>query len=414
MRTLLFKSLLLCSLLAEMSVPVSAQILKKNKIPGSDLYKVSSMGKYGLETEDGRIILSTEYEDIVFVDSVAVLTRDGGVLYGNVDLSGNVTFFKRPVGKAVKKDLKTYYSDGYVLVKFSDEKWRYVDREGNYLHKGGTTWKIQFDGSKNGDARPFLNGYAAGILPREGLWRCVDTNGQERFVMPDEWIHYITAVHDNNGIMECVAITSSGVYLCQEDPNDPKHYAIRERLDPSSGFVNSYDPEIGQTVIKINSQFNSVLYLDDKARAVRFSNNDGERYFIEEARPVEEPEPVVVEEEPEPEIPVFDVETDLSIKAANSQVKATSANKANVKFIFKNMSEDAASGDLEVKITYEGQTRSYTFSLNPLEEESRTIVLDARMPDLSKTVTFRIVVKDKETGATQTAKKSVKILSYRG
>lgn len=392
----------------------SAQILRKNKIPGSDLYKISSMGKYGLETEDGRIILSTEYEDIVFVDSVAVLTKDEGVLYGNVDLSGNVTIFKKPVGKAVKEDKRTYYSDGYVLVKFSDEKWRYVDREGNYLHKGGTTWKIQFDGGPNGDARPFLNGYAAGILPREETWCCIDTNGQERFVMPSEAIHYITAVHDNNGKMECVAITSSGVYLCQEDPNDHKHYAKRERLDPSSGYVSNFDPEIGQIVIKFDSRFNSILYLDDKARAVRFCNNDGERYFIEEARPVEEPEPEVVEEEPEPEIPVFDVETDLSIKTARNQVQATSANKANVRFIFKNMSEDAASGDLEVKITYEGQAKSYTFSLNPSEEESRTIILDARMPDLSKTVTFKVVVKDKETGATQTVKKQVKILSYRG
>lgn len=407
MRILLFNALLVCSLLAEMTA--SAQALRKNKIYGSDLYKVSSMGKYGLETEDGRVILSTEYDDIVFTDSVAVLTKDGGLVCGNVDLDGKVILFKRPVDYSV--EYKSYYSDGYMLVRTSKGRYMYVDRNGKYLHDGGTTWKIWFDD----DARPFMNGYAAGIRSKDEAWYQVDTNGKERFVLRGETAHYRTTAHNNNGVMECVVVTSSGVYRCQEDPNDPKHYAQRQLLDSSCKFLPVYDSELNQTILKFESHWNSALYLDYKARAIRFYNDQvGDIYFMEEYRPVEEPEPEVVVEEPEPEIPVFDVETDLSIKAANSQVKATSANKANVRFIFKNMSEDAASGDLEVKITYEGQTRSYTFSLNPLEEESRTIVLDARMPDLSKMVTFRIVVKDKETGATQTAKKSVKILSYRG
>lgn len=400
------------STLVMMIVLASSSSAQTNKtgyeVPINDnLTKVCSGNRFGLKMS-GEILVPVEYNNINFKNGIAVLSKADGLVYGNVREDGTVFYFQKPKYRIVKN--LDYYSDGFLLVKHPQrEKHMYIDYAGNPLKAGGTTFNVVFDDW----ARPFVNGFASGYKANDNACYHIDTDGRYQFKLPGRNVsQYRTSVHMKGDTLECVMFTSGGAYLYQADTTENHNIITLKQLTIDDIHMRE---TVGAEILFKFHTAGEVLTVDHLGRAVKLEKPNSETiYFIEEARPVEEPEPVVVEEEPEPVIPVFDVETDLSIKAANSQVKATSANKANVKFIFKNMSEDAASGDLEVKITYEGQTRSYTFSLNPLEEESRTIVLDARMPDPSKTVTFRIVVKDKETGATQTAKKSVKILSYRG
>ena len=397
----------LCVVLVTSSL--SAQSILDYKVQLTDnLVKVCSMGKYGVMTNDGISVVSVEFDDIIFSDdSLAVLTKNGNEIWGSVGLDGVAHIFKKSICKTVQN--KAYFSEGYIVVQHKNGKYMFMDREGDFLKIRETVQNVWFDDDKL--TRPFLNGYASGWRTKDNAMYHVDLNGRRRFNFRGNVTTYRTAVHNNNGKMECVIITPSGVYRCQEDS---LYYAnIIETLESTPNYVSEFDSESGYVVLKFNSYYHGILYLDSKGRAVKFSRDDkGEVYFIEEARPVVKQEEVVVEEVVEEQAaPVFDIEKDLNIRLRYSTVKASSDYDARITVVLTNNSE-VPSGDIKVKVSYEDKSISRTESIEPGKDETVTAVVDARMRQTSKNVSFKITATDAD-GKSVSVTKQATILQYR-
>lgn len=395
----------LCVVLVTSSL--SAQSILDYKVQlTDDLVKVCSGGKYGVMTNDGISVVSVEFDDIIFSDdSLAVLTKNGNEIWGSVGLDGVAHVFKKTTCKTVPN--KAYFSEGYLVVQHKNGKYMFMDRKGDFLKVRETIQNVWFDTQ---ETRPFLNGYASGIRIKDNAWYHVDKNGRRRFNFRGNVTTYRTAVHDNNGKMECVICTPSGVYRCQEDT---LYYAnVIETLETTPKFLSEYDEESGYIVLKFDSHYHGVLSLDSHLRAVKFSRDDkGEVYFIEEARPAAEPEVEVVEVVEEKAVPVFDIEKDLNISLRYSTVKASSDYDARITVVLTNNSE-VPSGDIKVKVSYEDKSISRTESIEPGKGETVTAVVDARMRQTSKNVSFKITATDAD-GKSVSVTKQATILQYR-
>lgn len=407
-----YKFALVCICVVLGVISLSAQSTLDYKVQLTDnLVKVCSMGKYGVMTNDGTSVVSVEFDDIIFSDdSLAVLTKNGHEVWGSVGLDGVAHFFKKSICKTVPN--KTYFSEGYLLVQHKNGKYMFIDRQGNFLKVGDTVQKVWFD--SNDSPRPFLNGYASGKRVKDNAWYHVDKNGRRRFKLTNGVSIFRSAVHDNNGNMECVIYTTDGVYLCQED--SVTYYAkITQILDPYPPHPESVaDNEIGFVVTKFHGSANNlVLYSDPQGRVVKYNRDDkGEVYLMEEARPVVKQEDVVVEEiVEEPVAPVFDIEKDLNISLRNSTVKASADYDARVTVVLMNNSE-VQSGDIKVNVSYEGKAISRTESIEPGKSKNVVAVVDARMRQPSKNVSFKITATDAD-GKSVSVTKQATILQYR-
>ena len=95
---------------------------------GNGLYKVKSGDFYGVIDENDNVVVSIEYQDIVFKDGRALLTKDN-VLYGLIDSLGSVKNFSG-IYKVHPK--YKYVYEGYIPVSFVKnwmfpDKWGYID-----------------------------------------------------------------------------------------------------------------------------------------------------------------------------------------------------------------------------------------------------------------------------------------------
>ena len=400
----------LCVVLVTSSL--SAQSILDYKVQLTDnLVKVCSMGKYGIMTNDGTSVVSVEFDDIIFSDdSLAVLTKNGNEIWGSVGLDGVAHVFKKTKCKTVPN--KAYFSEGYLVVQHKNGKYMFMDREGKFLKVGDTVQKVWFDSQNS--PRPFLNGYASGKRVKDNAWYHVDKKGRQRFKLDNGVSIFRSAVHDNNGKMECVIYTTDGVYLCQEAPST--YYAkITQILEPFPPHPESvFDNESGYYVTKFQgSASNLVLYADAQGRIVKYTRDDmGEVYLNEDARPVVKQEEIVVEEVVEEKaVPVFDIEKDLNISLRYSTVKASSDYDARITVVLTNNSE-VPSGDIKVKVSYEDKSISRTESIEPGKGETITAVVDARMRQTSKNVSFKITATDAD-GKSVSVTKQATILQYR-
>lgn len=376
-----------------------------------NLVKVCSMGKYGIMTNDGTSVVSVEFDDIIFSDdSLAVLTKNGNEIWGSVGLDGVAHILKKSTCKTVQ--YKAFFSEGYLLVQHKNGKYMFMDREGKFLKVGDTVRKVWFDSPET--PRPFLNGYASGKRAKDNAWYHVDKKGRQRFKLTNGVSLFRSAVHDNNGNMECVIFTTDGVYLCQEDPLTYSA-RIKQVLEPFPPHPDPVpDPEKGYVVTKfLGSPTNLVLYADAQGRIFKYTRDDkGEVYLIDEARPVVKQEEIVEEEVvEEPAAPVFDIEKDLNISLRNSTVQASEDYEARVTVVLTNNSE-APTGDVKVKVSYEGNVISRTESIESGKSETVTAVVSARMKQSSKNVSFKITATD-AAGKSVSVTKQVTILRHR-
>ena len=100
----------------------------------NNLYKVKSGPFYGVVDNEGKVIVSVEYDDIKFNEGKALLLKNN-YLYDWVDTLGKTSgyyFYSRKIN-----DKYPYFMNNYVLVT-DDEKWGYVDaafQTINYLEK---------------------------------------------------------------------------------------------------------------------------------------------------------------------------------------------------------------------------------------------------------------------------------------
>ena len=282
---MIMKSLSFTSLMLLFSLSIVAQdygsLTKEPFARG--LYKVRSGEFYGIYDERDNVVVSVEYNDILFPkDSIALLRKSDGCVYGTITMSGEVSLFPKPF--KFNPDYP-FYSEGLLPVQsvkvFSEDKWFYIDSKGKTLDKVG---KVLVMSQNYRRTMPFNEGYAS-VLNMRGESLHVDREGNKRFVIDDERVVFRATVSHG----EVVIITENGIKLYQEDKNSGSYKAIVKRV-----ISPSYNWKVANGDKGTILQFvDGSLYLDYLGRAVEFVPIAGPVIrFIEQEETPEEPEEV--------------------------------------------------------------------------------------------------------------------------
>lgn len=289
---------------------------------GDNLYKVKSGQYYGIIDDKDNVVVSVEYQDILFRQGKALLTKDN-TLYGIVDSLGKVKSFE-PKYK-IHPQFRYIY-DGYIIV--GDSKWGYLSEDGkplffNTKSKGAFIFLkktfMVFD-----DAYPFVDGLATVFLKKTG-WKHVDTTGNERFILSNK-----KAIADFRSSIykeECIIATDEGIKQYQE--NEERHAVVKRILSTSASGKR----------ISLNNSSQKVYYnegtlvLDSLMRVEKFETKTDSIIFIEK------PKPVIVEI-PQLSIPedTFSVKDNMRVNLMNRSIQANGKGKANTEVKISNKS----------------------------------------------------------------------------
>ena len=289
---------------------------------GNNLYKVKSGQYYGIIDDKDNVVVSVEYQDILFRQGKALLTKDN-TLYGIVDSLGKVKSFE-PKYK-IHPQFRYIY-DGYIIV--GDSKWGYLSEDGkplffNTKSKGAFIFLkktfMVFD-----DAYPFVDGLATVFLKKTG-WKHVDTTGNERFILSNK-----KAIADFRSSIykeECIIATDEGIKQYQE--NEERHAVVKRILSTSASGKR----------ISLNNSSQKVYYnegtlvLDSLMRVEKFETKTDSIIFIEK------PKPIIVEI-PQLSIPedTFSVKDNMRVNLMNRSIQANGKGKANTEVKISNKS----------------------------------------------------------------------------
>ena len=289
---------------------------------GNNLYKVKSGQYYGIIDDKDNVVVSVEYQDILYRQGKALLTKDN-TLYGVVDSLGKIKSFE-PKYK-IHPQFRYIY-DGYIIV--GDSKWGFLSENGkplffNTKSKGAFIFLkksfMVFD-----DAYPFVDGFATVFLKKTG-WKHVDTTGNERFILSNK-----KAIADFRSSIykeECIIATDEGIKQYQE--NEERHAVVKRILSTSASGKR----------ISLNNSSQKVYYnegtlvLDSLMRVEKFETKTDSIIFIEK------PKPVIVEI-PQLSIPedTFSVKDNMRVNLMNRSIQANRKGKANTEVKISNKS----------------------------------------------------------------------------
>ncbi len=352
---------------------------------GNGLYKVKSGDYYGIIDEDDNVKVSIEFQDLLFKNGKALLTKND-VLYGVVDSLGNTKMFE-PKYKIHPK--YRYVYDGYIVV--SNIKmgfWSFISEDGvpfrlkskiKGVIGGGKLFPSMFF-----DVSPFVDGIAAVYLNKEG-WKHIDKSGTERFLLGGKKVKALFRSSVHNG--ECVIVTDEGIKQYQENYSSQ---AVVKRVLSSSAtspiFIKDY-PNVRLSYVE------GVLTLDSLMRVSKFETGQDSIIFIEKPRKVEV---VVVEEEV-----VAPVEEILSLKECITasivykNIQANENGRAYTEIKLENISEDTLE-ELYVVLESAGAKREWKGSLKGGSEIKLSFNVPARFSTetLKRNISIQITHKE--------------------
>lgn len=318
---------------------------------GNGLYKVKSGDFYGVIDANDNVVVSIEYQDIVFKDGRALLTKDN-VLYGLIDSLGSVTNFS---GMYKIHPKYKYVYEGYIPVSFVKNcmfpnKWGYIDVDEKPLKikqkiKGtlsvGKNSPTLFD-----DVTPFVDGCAAVFLKRYG-WIHIDNNGLERYKFTDKKAkaHFRSSRYKG----ECIIVTDDGIKLYQENDNS---LAVVKRILSSS--ATSVETPKDSTSTKMIYE-EGVLTLDSLMRVSKYEAGDDSIVFIDN------PRKVIVKKVIVP-VDTLSLKEDLNVELVYKNLQANEKGRAYTEVKLVNTSNDKFE-ELSVTLECAGATREWNGSL---------------------------------------------------
>ena len=272
--------ILLLSIIISLSVSYAQGFGYDSKTDiGNGLYKVKSGDFYGVIDADDNVVVSIEYQDIVFKDGRALLTKDN-VLYGLIDSLGSVKNFS---GTYKIHPKYKYVYEGYIPVSFV-KNWMFPDKWG-YIDVDEKPFKIKqkIKGAQSvgknvptlfDDVTPFVDGCAAVFLKKYG-WKHIDINGIERYKLTDNK----TALFRSSRYKgECIIVTNDGIKQYQE--NEKCLAVVKRILSSSATFVETaQDSTFTKMIYK-----EGVLTLDSLMRVSKYEADNDSIVFIETPR----------------------------------------------------------------------------------------------------------------------------------
>ncbi len=348
---------------------------------GNNLYKVKSGQYYGIIDDKDDVVVSIEYQDILYRQGKALLTKDN-ILYGIVDSLGKVKSFE-PKYK-IHPRFKYIY-DGYILV--GDSKWGYLSEEGeplffNTTSKGALIFLKKpfmiFD-----DAYPFVDGLATVYLKKMG-WRHIDTTGKERFILSNK--KTISDFRSSIYKEECIIATEEGIKQYQE--NEERHAVVKRILSTSASGKNIIQNGSTQKVYYNEG----TLVMDSLMRVEKFETKSDSIIFIEK------PKSAIVEI---PQLPnsedSFSVRDNMHVDLMNRSIQANGKGKAYTEVRITNKSGQKFE-DLTISLKCGTMTREWNGSLEGSSEIHLSLTIPATFStsQIKRNVVVHIVYKDED------------------
>lgn len=323
---------------------------------GNGLFKVQANNRWGLVDKNDNLILSIEYNEPLFMNGKAVLSKYGSQqIAGIVDSIGN---FRETLPYYVNAGYP-FVTDGMLAVRESPNgEWGFLNTD------TGELLTVNFKGFKSGKnnvlkalgingkgvkgsfvfdfVAPFVEGLAVVHTEKTG-WHHIDKNGQERLKNPSlKPTMFRTSIH--NG--EAVIFDDRGIVLCMEDPTGNAGIIkyVDENYEVKNYNVGLHYPYVIQTN-------GSKLFLNTKFQADKYENaNTGDSIIFIERPPVIQK----VEEPKDSFILDRDIKVTLSKKSVSAGAKGTAAITVNI----SNVGE-FDSKDISVSINVNGTKKSW-------------------------------------------------------
>lgn len=344
---------------------------------GNGLYKVKSGEHFGIIDGNDNVVVSIEYQDILFKDGKALLTKDD-VLYGVVDSLGVTKTFE--IQYKVHPKYRYIY-DGYIIV--GNTKWGFITEEGEPLRikskiKGilsfGKKFPTMFD-----DVAPFVDGYAAVYLKKSG-WKHIDKNGVERYTLSDKKAKASFRSSIYKG--ECIIVTDDGIKQYQE--NNTSQAVVKRVLSLSATYPNFIQDS---SATKISYQ-EGILTLDSLMRVSKFETGTDSIVFIEK------PRKVIVKKVVVP-VDTLSLKEDLNVELVYKNLQANEKGRAYTEVKLVNTSNDKFE-ELSVTLECAGATREWNGSLGGNSEVRISFNIPARFSSTSIKRNILIGISHKE------------------
>ena len=365
---------------------------------GNGLYKVKSGDFYGVIDANDNVVVSIEYQDIVFKDGIALLTQDN-VLYGLIDSLGSVKNFS---GTYKVHPKYRYVYEGYIPVSFVKnwmfpDKWGYIDVDEKPLkikqkikgtQSAGKNSPTLFD-----DVTPFVDGCAAVFLKNYG-WKHIDNNGLERYKFTDKKAKALFRSSRYKG--ECIIVTNDGIKQYQE--NDNSLAVVKRILSSSATFVETTkDSTFTKMIYK-----EGVLTLDSLMRVSKYEAGDDSIVFIEK------PREVIVKKVDDP-VDTLSWKEVLKVELVYKNLQANETGLAYTEVKLVNTSNDKFE-KLHVTLECAGKTKKWDDSLGGNSKVRIPFYIPARFS--SPSITRNIIIRISHKGETNEWKYPVTIKRY--
>lgn len=338
---------------------------------GNGLYKVKSGDSYGVVDANGNVVVSIEYQDIVFRNGSALLTKDD-VLFGLIDSLGNI---KNYSGTYKVHPKYRYVYEGYIPVTFvknwmHSDKWGYINVDEKPLRIKQKIKGTQSAGKNSptlfDDVTPFVDGCAAVFLKKYG-WKHIDTNGQERYKFADKNTKALFRSSRYKG--ECIIVTNDGIKQYQE--NDNSLAVVKRVLSSSVTFIGTAKDSTSTKMIYNEG----VLTLDSLMRVSKYEAGNDSIVFIEK------PRKIIVRKVIVP-VDTLSLKEDLDVELVYKNLQANEKGRAYTEVKIVNTSNDKFE-ELSVTLECAGATRAWNGSLGGNSEVRISFNIPARFSSAS-------------------------------
>ncbi len=350
-----------------------------NKVDlGHGLYKVKSGDFYGIIDDNDNVIVSVEFQDILFREGKALLIKDDAI-EGVVDSLGKIKMFDIKY-KAHPKFRFVY--DDYIIVG-NNAKWGFMTVNGEPLHvklkmknrlSFGKKHPTMFD-----DVFPFVEGCATIYTDKNG-WKHIDKAGTERFALGNKKMKasFRSSVYKG----ECIIVTNEGIKQYQENG---KLQAVVKRVLSSSITDENYILETLPTRLIYRE---GTLTLDSLMRVSKYESESDSIVFIEEPRKTTVKKISV-------SVDTLSIKEDLDVQLAYKNLQANEKGRAHAEIKLRNTTNERFE-NLNVSLECAGTKREWEGTIEALSECKLAFNIPARFSSASITRNILVVIRYKD------------------
>ena len=343
---------------------------------GNGLHKVKSGDFYGVIDDNDNVVVSVEFQDILFREGKALLIKDD-VIEGVVDSLGKITLFDIKY-KAHPKF--RYVHDDCIIVGHND-KWGFITTAGEPLRVKSKMKNLFSLGKKHPtlfDAVvPFVEGYAAVYMDKNG-WKHIDKEGTERFTLENKKTKasFRSSVYKG----ECIIITNEGIKQYQE--NEALQAVVKRVLSSSVTDDNNYILDTLPTRLVYKE---GILTIDSLMRVSKYESESDSIVFIEK------PRKAIVKTVTIP-IDTLSIKEDLNVQLAHKNLQANERGKAHAEIKLLNSSNKKIE-KLFVSLECAGSKREWEGTIDALSEYKLSFNIQARFSSVSIVRKIQIVIR---------------------